>query len=153
LNTSHHALGLDQCEEAFAAAGKMSYMRPESDFEPTIMLIGRTIGYFSNSEGPNCRTERRAIDNRSGVLDGTSYAATVALFVVRFLFNCRGVSWRSEFSLSIRKHVKVTIPVRPWLPKSAAAKAVRMNDEAHTLSRTDGRGDQRKILDAAGGET
>jgi hypothetical protein len=38
--------------------------------------------------------------------------------------------------------------------KWAAAKAERMNDEAHTtLSRTDESGDQRKILDAGDEET
>src|ERR1700730_3399504 len=59
--------GLDQREEAFAGAAKVSYMRPESDFEPTVMLTGRTIGYSSNPVGPNCRPDRRAIDNKSVV--------------------------------------------------------------------------------------
>jgi hypothetical protein len=72
----------------------------------------------------------------------------------RFLIKYDAFLSRREFSPSIRKDVKVTIPVRPWFPEPAAAKAERMNDEAHTtLSRTDEPGDQRKILDAAGGET
>jgi hypothetical protein len=74
--------------------------------------------------------------------------------VTGFLFNYRGVFWKSEFSLSNRKHVKETIPVCSQFPKAAAAKAEQMNDEAHaTLSRTDEPGDQRKILDTTGGET
>ena len=108
--------------------------------------------------GSICRTNRRAIDN--SLVAGIGFRQQVLcrhgcfFRVTGFLFNYRGVFWRSEFSLSIRKRVKVTIPVRTWFPEPAAAKAERMNDEAHaTLSRTDEPGHQRKILDATGGET
>ena len=70
----------------------------------------------------------------------------------RFLIEYRRIFSRREFSPSIRKDVKVTIAVRPWVTELAAAKAERMNDEAQAIfSRTDEPGDQRKILDAAGG--
>ena len=72
----------------------------------------------------------------------------------RFLIKYRRILSRREFSPSIRKDVKATIAVRPWVTGLAAAKADRMNDKAQAIfSRTDEPGDQRKILDAAGGET
>jgi hypothetical protein len=116
------------------------------DGRPSIPKPCRAAKY-----GSICHTNRRAVDN-SLVLDSKSYVATVAFFrVTGFLVNHRGVFWKSEFSLSNRKDVKETIPVRPRFPQVVAAKAERMNDEAH--ARTDKPGDQRKILDAPGGDT
>jgi hypothetical protein len=122
------------------------------DGRPSMPKPCRAVKY-----GSICRTNRRAIHN--SLVASTGFRQQVlcryGCFFSRdrFLIKYRRIFSRREFSPSIRKDVKATFAVRPWVT-GLAAKADRMNDKAQAIfSRTDEPGDQRKILDAAGGET
>ena len=75
--------GLDHRKEAFAAAAKVTCMKPGSDFERTVMSA---IPLKDRIAADRLQSTKDRLS--VWVLDSTWYAATVAFFrMTRFLFN------------------------------------------------------------------